>query len=49
MKEFGEVMIEKMKEVEDEWKKGWLCGEGGGGLGEKMEGRVYNGIKVLMV
>ena len=34
----GEVMMEKIKEVEEKWEKGWL-GIKGGGVGENMEGR----------
>lgn len=49
LKQFADLMIQKIKEVEHDWKKPWFSPEGGGGLPQNIEGRVYNGINLFML
>ena len=41
-------MIEKIKQVEDNWQKPWF-GIKGGGLPQNIEGRTYNGVNSFML
>ncbi len=43
LQRFAELMIEKIKQVEDNWQKPWF-GIKGGGLPQNIEGRTYNGV-----
>lgn len=49
LKQFADLMIQKIKEVEYDWKKPWFSPESGGGLPQNIEGRVYNGINLFML
>lgn len=49
LKQFADLMIQKIKEVENDWRKPWFSPEGGGGLPQNIEGRVYNGINLFML
>ena len=50
LKQFADLMIQKIKEVERDWKKQLgFSPEGGGGLPQNIEGRVYNGINLFML
>ena len=42
------LMIEKIKQVEDNWQKPWF-GIKGGGLPQNIEGRTYNGVNSFML
>lgn len=46
---FADLMIEKIKEVAEDWKKPWFSPESGGGLPRNIEGREYNGINSFML
>lgn len=48
LKQFADLMIQKIKEVENDWKKPWFS-PSGGGLPQNIEGRVYNGINLFML
>ena len=43
LQRFAELMIEKIKQVEDNWQKPWF-GIKGGGLPQNIEGRTYNAV-----
>ena len=47
LQRFAELMIEKIKQVEDNWQKPWF-GIKGGGLPQNIEGRTYNGVNSFM-
>ncbi|MBM6656517.1 DUF1738 domain-containing protein [Bacteroides mediterraneensis] len=49
LKQFADLMIQKIKEVEYDWKKPWFSPESGGGLPQNIEGRIYNGINLFML
>lgn len=49
LKQFADLMIQKIKEVEHDWHKPWFSPEGGGGLPQNIEGRAYNGINAFML
>lgn len=49
LKQFADLMIQKIKEVEYDWKKPWFSPGSGGGLPQNIEGRVYNGINLFML
>ena len=48
LQRFAELMIEKIKQVEDNWQKPWF-GIKGGGLPQNIEGRTYNGVNSFML
>lgn len=48
LQHFAELMIEKIKQVEDNWQKPWF-GIKGGGLPQNIEGRTYNGVNSFML
>ncbi len=47
LQRFAELMIEKIKQVEDNWQKPWF-GIKGGGL-PQISGRTYNGVNSFML
>lgn len=48
LKLFADLMVEKIRQVEDNWHKPWLSTQGGG-LPQNIEGRAYNGINSFML
>lgn len=48
LQRFAELMIEKIKQVEDNWQKPWFEIKGGG-LPQNIEGRTYNGVNSFML
>ena len=48
LQRFAELMIEKIRQVEDNWQKPWF-GIKGGGLPQNIEGRTYNGVNSFML
>lgn len=49
LKQFANMMIDKIKEVEDNWKKPWFSPQGNGGLPQNIDGRQYNGVNSFML
>lgn len=49
LKQFADLMIEKIRQVEDDWKKPWFSPGSGGSLPQNIEGRVYSGINSFML
>lgn len=48
LKLFADLMVEKIRQVEDNWHKPWLSTQGGG-LPQNIEGRAYNGVNSFML
>lgn len=45
LKQFADLMIEKIHQVKDNWQKPWfLASTKGTGLPQNIEGRIYNGV-----
>lgn len=48
LRNFAELMIEKIKTIQADWKKPWFC-EGGANIPRNLSGRFYNGANTLML
>lgn len=48
LQKFADLMIKKIEEVSDDWKKPWFSTVGHG-LPQNIEGRIYSGINSLML
>ena len=48
LKLFADLMVEKIRQVEDNWQRPWLSIRGGG-LPQNIEGRAYNGVNSFML
>lgn len=48
LQKFAELMIKKIQEVSDDWKKPWFTTVGHG-LPQNVDGRIYNGMNSFML
>lgn len=49
LRQFTNMMIDKIKEVDNNWKKPWFSSQGSTGLPQNIDGRLYNGINSFML
>ena len=48
LKQFADLMIEKIRQVEDNLQKPWFSTQGGG-LPQNIEGHIYSGVNSFML
>lgn len=49
LQKFADMMIQRMEEIQKDWKKGWTDGFGGGGLPQNLSGRPYVGSNAFLL
>lgn len=49
LQKFADMMIQRMEEIQKDWKKGWTDGFAGGGLPQNLSGRPYVGSNAFLL